>query len=150
MGVVADAALACGGEVIGVLPRGLFRREVAHAGLTELIEVSSMHERKAKMFELADGFIALPGGFGTCDELFEIITWAQLGLHDKPIGLLDDNGYYTALLAFVEHAVDEGFVPEGNRDMLLRDTDPAGLLRRMREFRQSASLAATVEPLPQP
>jgi uncharacterized protein (TIGR00730 family) len=128
MGVVADAALTGGGEVIGVLPRGLFSREVAHTGLTELREVGSMHERKALMSDLADGFIALPGGFGTFDELFEIVTWAQIGLHPKPIGLLDVEGYYGPLLALAAHAEAEGFVPAGNSRLLLRSDDPAALL----------------------
>lgn len=128
MGAVADAALAGGGEVIGVLPRALFRREVAHTGLTELHEVGSMHERKARMTELADGFIALPGGFGTFDELFEVVTWAQIGLHAKPIGLLDVAGYYTPLLTLVSHAAQEGFIPPANATMLLTTSDPATLL----------------------
>jgi len=128
MSVVADAALAEGGEVIGVLPRGLFSREVAHTRLTELREVGSMHERKALMSDLADGFVALPGGFGTFDELFEIVTWAQIGLHRKPIGLLDVDGYYGPLLQLAAHAETEGFVPSGNSDLLLRHSDPAALL----------------------
>lgn len=128
MGVIADAALAAGGEVIGVLPRGLFVREVAHQGLTEMHEVGSMHERKALMAQLADGFIALPGGFGTCDELFEAVTWAQIGVHHKPVGLLDVNKYFSALLAFVTHASGEGFIPPLQADLLLYATDPAALL----------------------
>src|SRR5262245_2275061 len=111
MGIVADAALAERGEVIGVIPRGLFQREVAHHGLTTLHEVGNMHERKALMADLADGFIALPGGYGTFDELFEILTWAQLGIHTKPIGLLDVRQYFSALVALIERAAQEGFVP---------------------------------------
>lgn len=128
MAIVADAALAAGGEVIGVQPRGLFAREVPHSGLTELREVGSMHERKALMAELSDGFIALPGGFGTCDELFEAVTWAQVGIHHKPVGLLDVNGYFSALLAFVAHATAEGFIPPEHARLLTCATDPAVLL----------------------
>src|SRR5215469_12575323 len=121
MGALADAALAAGGEVIGVLPRGLFRREVAHKNLTELHEVGSMHERKALMADFADGFIALPGGLGTFDELFEITTWAQIGLHTKPIGLLNVAGYFAPLLALLDHATAEGFVPPTNTTLLLHE-----------------------------
>ena len=131
MGALADAALAAGGEVIGVLPRGLFRREVAHRGLTELREVGSMHERKALMGELADGFLALPGGFGTCDELFEVVTWAQIGLHHKPIGLLDVEGFFAPLLAFVRHAAQEGFLPPAHVDVLLRAETPAAIIDQL-------------------
>jgi uncharacterized protein (TIGR00730 family) len=131
MGALADSVLSAGGAAIGVLPRGLFKREVAHPGLTELREVGSMHERKALMADLAGGFIALPGGFGTFDELFEIITWAQIGLHRKPIGLLDAHGYFGPLLALVRHATREGFIPDGQLDLLLHETDPARLLERM-------------------
>ena len=134
MGAVADAALAAGGEVIGVMPRGLFRREVAHLGLTELREVGSMHERKALMADLVDGFIALPGGYGTFDELFEIVTWAQIGITEKPIGLLDVMAYYKPLLALVEHAVREGFVPPGHVALLIRETDPVALLDRLAAY----------------
>ena len=131
MGALADAALAAGGEVIGVLPRGLFRREVAHRGLTALREVGSMHERKALMGELADGFLALPGGFGTCDELFEVVTWAQIGLHHKPIGLLDVEGFFAPLLAFVRHAAQEGFLPPAHVDLLLRAETPAAIIDQL-------------------
>src|SRR5262245_61683777 len=127
---IADAVLEAGGEALGVLPRGLFKREVAHPGLTRLYEVESMHARKALMSELADGFIALPGGFGTCDELFEIITWAQIGIHDKPIGLLDVGGYFRSLLTFVAEAVTEGFIPPGRVD-ILHETEPTALLERV-------------------
>jgi uncharacterized protein (TIGR00730 family) len=143
MGVVADAALAAGGEVIGVLPRGLFVREVAHQGLTELFEVGSMHERKALMAQLSDGFIALPGGYGTCDELFETVTWAQVGIHQKPVGLLDVNDYFATLLAFVAHASDEGFIPAAQIGLLLKETDPAALLDA---FARYQSPAATTSP----
>jgi uncharacterized protein (TIGR00730 family) len=128
MGVVADSVLAAGGEVIGVLPRALFRREVAHTHLTELHEVSSMHERKALMADLADGFIALPGGLGTFDELFEITTWAQLGLHTKPVGLLNVADYYTPLLALIAHAAKEGFIPPGHARLLLHEDNVTALL----------------------
>ncbi len=135
MGVLADNVLAAGGEAIGVLPKGLFLREVAHAGLSELHEVGSMHKRKALMADLADGFIALPGGLGTFDELFEITTWAQIGLHRKPIGLLNVDDYYAPLLALVEHAIAEGFIPEGQSSLLLRAADPATLLDEMAHAR---------------
>lgn len=127
----ADAALAAGGEVIGVIPRALVDREVAHAGLSELRVVSTMHERKAMMSELSDGFIALPGGFGTLDELFEIVTWAQLGLHAKPVGLLDVAGFWAPLMRLVEHTVQEGFVPEDQVALLLCERDAGALLARM-------------------
>jgi uncharacterized protein (TIGR00730 family) len=134
MATVANAALAAGGEVIGVLPRGLFRTEVAHAGLTKLYEVTSMHERKALMADLADGFIALPGGFGTFDELFEIVTWAQIGIHSKPIGLLDVAGYFAPLVALVEHASREGFLPAKHTKLLLRASTPATLVDTLLTF----------------
>jgi uncharacterized protein (TIGR00730 family) len=128
MGTVADAALAAGGEVIGVLPKGLFLKEVAHTSLTHLYEVNSMHERKAKMADLSDGFIALPGGFGTFDELFEIVTWAQIGIHSKPIGLLDVRGYFKPLLALVDHAAREGFIFPSHARLLHTSPSPVGLL----------------------
>lgn len=146
MGVAADAALAAGGEVIGVLPRGLFVREVAHQHLTELHEVGSMHERKALMAALSDGFIALPGGFGTCDELFEAVTWAQIGIHHKPVGLLDVNGYFTALLAFVAHATAEGFIPPEHARLLTCATDPAALLDAFARTHPPAEGAEGSEP----
>lgn len=128
MGIMADAALAAGGEVIGVIPRGLFRREIAHPGLSQLYEVESMHERKAAMADLADGFIALPGGYGTFDELFEITTWAQIGLHSKPIGLLNVADYFDPLLNMVAHASREGFIPAFNLHLLQRKSTPTELL----------------------
>ena len=146
MGVVADTVLAAGGEVIGVLPRGLFRREVPHRHLTELREVGSMHERKALMSDLADGFIALPGGFGTFDELFEIITWAQLGLHSKPIGLLDVADYFAPLLALIAHAAKEGFIPQGNTHLLLQTEDPVTLLNRFEAYTPPARESKWIEP----
>ena len=128
MGVVADAALAVGGEVIGVIPRSLVEREIAHSGLSELRVVSSMHERKATMAELSDAFVALPGGLGTLEELFEVWTWAQLGIHRKRIALLDVSDFYAPLTAFLDHAVDEGFIKTPNRSGLIVATNPEGLL----------------------
>jgi hypothetical protein len=131
MGVLADAVLAGGGEVIGVIPRALATKEVAHHGLTELRVVASMHERKALMAELADGFVALPGGFGTFDELLEIVTWAQLGLHAKPIGVLNVAGYFDAFTAVVEHAIAEEFVRPEYRDLFVLGDQPRALLARL-------------------
>lgn len=128
MGVIADTVLAAGGEAIGVLPRGLFSAEVAHPGLTAMHEVASMHERKARMADLADGFIALPGGFGTLDELFEIVTWAQLRLHAKPVGLLNVAGYFTPLLDMVARDVREGFIMPRHAALLLHADTPTDLL----------------------
>ena len=110
---IADAALAAGGEVLGVIPRAMVDRELAHPGLTKLHVVDSMHQRKALMSDLSDGYVAMPGGLGTLDELFEILTWAQLGLHAKPVGLLDVEGYWAPLRALVTHTVTEGFTPDG-------------------------------------
>ena len=118
MGVIADAALAAGGEVIGVIPEALATKEVAHAGVTQLHVVSTMHERKALMADLSDAFIALPGGFGTMDEFCEILTWAQLRIHSKPVGLLNVNGYYDELLALFDKMVREGFVTVTNRGLV--------------------------------
>ncbi len=150
MGEVADAALAAGGRVIGVMPRGLFRSEVAHFGLSELREVGSMHERKAMMAELSDGFIALPGGYGTFDELFEIVTWAQIGLHAKPIGLLNAADYYAPLLALVHHAASEGFVPHSHANLLLWASSPAELLDRFAAFTPAPLDERWSERLPRP
>jgi uncharacterized protein (TIGR00730 family) len=134
MGVLADAMLARGGRVIGVIPRALLAYEVGHHGLTELRVVESMHERKATMAGLSDAFVALPGGFGTLDELFEVLTWGQLGLHERPCGLLNVDGYYDALLAFLDRAHGDGFVRAMHRDMLLVDDDPARLLDRFADY----------------
>lgn len=131
MGALADGALAAGGAVIGVIPRRLVESEIAHAGLTKLHIVETMHERKAIMSELSDAVIALPGGSGTLDELFELFTWRQLGLHDKPIGLLDIAGYWQPLLAFLHHAVNERFLPAEDLDTLLVEPDAAVLLDRL-------------------
>ncbi|MCS4503171.1 LOG family protein YvdD [wastewater metagenome] len=135
MGAVADAALAEGGEVVGVIPETLLAREVGHREVTRLEVVTSMHERKARMAELADGFIALPGGLGTFEEIFEILTWAQLGFHRKPCGLINMAGYYDHLVTFLDHAVDTGFLRRSNRDMLLVDDDGERLLERFAEYR---------------
>jgi uncharacterized protein (TIGR00730 family) len=131
MGAVADAALAAGGEVIGVIPQELVDRELAHPGLTELHVVGSLHERKALMAELADGFAALPGGFGTLDELLEQLTWSQLGLHAKPVGLLDVEEYWRPLIALARHATDEGFVRESDLRAIAVAGDAEGLLDRL-------------------
>ena len=128
MGVIADAALAGGGEVVGVIPQRLMVAEVAHPGATEMHVTAGMHERKAKMAELSDAFVALPGGLGTLEELFETCTWAQLGYHRKPLGLLEVGGYFDGLLQWLGRAVDEGFVSRRHRDMLRADGDPDRLL----------------------
>lgn len=128
MGALANEALAGGAHVIGVMPEALVAKEVAHRGLTELRVVKSMHERKAMMADLADGFVALPGGWGTVEELFEILTWAQLGLHRKPCGVLNIHGYFDRLLSFVDHGVEEGFVRREQRAMLAVSTSPGELL----------------------
>jgi uncharacterized protein (TIGR00730 family) len=128
MGALADEALARGGEVIGVIPQHLMEREVAHQSLTELRVVATMHERKALMAELADAFVALPGGIGTLEELVEMLTWAQLGLHAKPVGIVNVEGYFDALLAFLQHAVAEGFLSPATRELLTVRSDPETLL----------------------
>ena len=135
MGALADAALAAGGEVVGVIPRALVEREIAHAGLTELREVASMHERKATMADLSDGFLALPGGAGTLEEIFEVWTWAQLGHHRKPVGLLNVDGYFDLLAAFIEHQERELFIRPEHRDMLIVESDPARVLDRFASYR---------------
>jgi hypothetical protein len=126
MGTVADAVLAAGGKVIGVIPRQLVELEVAHPGLSELVVVETMHQRKTRMYELSDAFVALPGGFGTMDEMFEMLTWAQLGLHRYPCAFLDVRGYYSQLRAMMDHMVNEGFVQSGQRDSVwFGDSVPA-------------------------
>ena len=142
MGGVADGALAAGGEVIGVIPQELVDRELAHGGLSELHVVGSLHERKALMADLSDAFVALPGGFGTLDELMEQLTWSQLGLHAKPIGLLDVEEYWRPLIALARHATEEGFVREADLGAIAVGGDADGLLDRL------ARLAA--EPRPRP
>jgi uncharacterized protein (TIGR00730 family) len=134
MGAVADAALAGGGKVVGVLPEFMVAREVAHPGLTELHLVSSMHERKAAMAARADAFVALPGGFGTLDELFEVLTWSQLGLHHKPCALLDVDGYYAPLVTFLDRAAAEGLLRPEHRAMLFVERDPERLAVRLASF----------------
>lgn len=138
MGAVADAVLADGGHVIGVIPQALVEREVAHTGLPDLRVVSSMHERKALMSELSDGFIALPGGWGTIEELFEVLTWGQLGLHRKPCGLLNVEGYYDPLMPFLRHGFDEQFVRTAFERMLLVSDSPAALLDAFASFEPPA------------
>jgi uncharacterized protein (TIGR00730 family) len=137
MGAVADAALAAGGEVVGVIPRSLEARELDHRGLTEQHVVGSMHERKKMMADLADGFIAMPGGMGTLEELAEILTWSQLGLHDKPkpLGLLDVEGYWSPLVSFFDHAVAERFIRAEHRQLVLVDASPEGLLAQLEAYR---------------
>lgn len=131
MGRLADAALAEGGRVIGVMPRHLVAREQAHLGLSELIRVTDMHERKATMAAHADAFIALPGGIGTLEELFEIWTWHYLGLHDKPLGVLDSGGFYAPLLQFLDGVVGEGFLDPRTREQLLSEASPQALLETL-------------------
>ena len=138
MGVLADATLAAGGEVAGVIPQSLVDREIAHPGLTELHVVGSMHERKALMAELSDGFIALPGGTGTLDELFEVYTWTQLGLQAKPLGLLDVRGYFAQLAGFLDHAVQERFVTPEHRGMLVVEERPLAMIDAFRRWRSPA------------
>lgn len=128
MGLLADTVLAGGGEVIGVIPANLFSKEVAHRGNTELIETDGMHERKALMYERSDAFIALPGGIGTLDELAEIATWRQIGLHTKPVGLVNSNGYYDSLLAWFDRAVEDGFVSHDKHALLQASPNPIDLL----------------------
>jgi uncharacterized protein (TIGR00730 family) len=137
MGILADTALADGGEVIGVMPQDLVDREIAHTGLTELHVVGSMHERKALMAELSDGFVALPGGAGTLEELIEVYTWSQLGLHDKPMGVLNVLGYYDGLAALLDHAVREGFLRQQHRAAMHAAATPAELLAAFDGWRPS-------------
>lgn len=135
MGHLARAALDAGGEVIGVIPRALHERKVAFSGLTDLRVVATMHERKALMVELSDGFMVLPGGLGTLEETFEVLTWAQLGLHGKPCGLLNVAGYFTPLLAFLDRVVAEGFLDAAHRSTLMTAEDPAELLEKFAAYR---------------
>ena len=139
MGILADTALEAGGEVIGVMPQALVDREIAHTGLTELHVVASMHERKALMAELADGFVALPGGAGTLEELIEVYTWSQLGLHDKPLGVLNVRGYYDALTALLDHAVRERFLRPEHRAAMHTAGSPAELLDAFEGWRPSTA-----------
>jgi len=140
MGVLADAALAAGGEAIGVIPEAMVAREIAHNGLTELHVVHSMHERKTLMADLADAFIALPGGYGTFEEFFEAVTWTQLGIHQKPCGLLNVEGYYDALLALLNRAVSDGFIREANRSLIVDASDVRTLLEKLGATRPAAEM----------
>jgi uncharacterized protein (TIGR00730 family) len=150
MGAVADAALAAGGEVIGVIPQELVARELAHGGLSELRVVGSLHERKALMAELSDGFVALPGGFGTLDELLEQLTWSQLGLHEKPVGLFDVEEYWRPLIALARHATEEGFVRESDLGAIAVGTDAEGLLDRLERMTREARPRPKWSGVPEP
>lgn len=134
MGVIADTVLNAGGEAIGIMPKALVDKEIAHGKLTRLEVVTSMHERKARMAELSDGFIALPGGFGTLEELFEVLTWGQLGFHQKPCGLLDVRNYYQHLVTFFDQTVTSGFLKPVHRDLLITSDSPVTLLDEMNQF----------------
>jgi uncharacterized protein (TIGR00730 family) len=134
MGMIADEVMRNGGKATGVIPQALMQREVGHHGLTELHVVKDMHERKAMMAELSDGFIAMPGGFGTLEELFEVTTWAQLGLHEKPIGLLNVNGFYDGLTSFASHLVAQGFVRPDHARLLMHAPEPSALLDLLQDF----------------
>ena len=138
MGKLADAVLAQGGEITGVIPHALVDREIGHSGVHDMRTVGSMHERKALMAELSDAFVALPGGIGTLEELVEVFTWSQLGLHRKPCGVLDVEGYYEELAAFLDHAVRERFLREEHRSTLIVEREPAALLERMTAYRPDA------------
>jgi uncharacterized protein (TIGR00730 family) len=138
MGVLADETLALGGEVVGVIPRPLATKELAHVGLTEMHVVASMHERKALMASLADGFVAMPGGLGTFEETLEVLTWSQLGIHRKPIGVLNVDGYYDGLLGMIAHGMDEGFIPREYRELSMSASTPAALLDAMEAWRPPA------------
>jgi uncharacterized protein (TIGR00730 family) len=145
MGALADAVIEAGGEVIGVIPRALVDREIAHRDVIDMRVVGSMHERKALMAELSDAFIALPGGVGTMEELFEVYTWAQLGLHRKPCGLLNVDGYYDGIEEFLTHAVAERFLRDEHRELLLIDRDPAALLQRIRDFQPDTAVPKWID-----
>lgn len=139
MGIIADEVMRAGGRVVGIIPKSLDDKEVGHRGITELEIVGSMHERKARMAELADGFIAMPGGIGTFEEFFEILTWAQLGFHDKPCGILNVANYYDGLLALCDNAVKEGFLRPVHRKLILDDFDGKTLIEKMENFRPQNS-----------
>jgi uncharacterized protein (TIGR00730 family) len=132
MGIIADEVLKAGGEVTGVIPTALVEREVGHSGLTRQFIVKDMHERKAMMAQLADGFIAMPGGMGTLEELFEMLTWSQLGIHAKPIGLLNVGGFYDGLVGFIDHASGQGFIKPHHKELMMSESDPQALLKRLR------------------
>ena len=135
MGIAANAAMKNGGKVVGIIPTLLVEKEAAKRDITELIIVDSMQERKQKLMELSDGFLILPGGFGTMDELFEVMAFVNLGVHKKPCGILNTNGFYDHLIAFIDHAAEQGFVRQHIRDFIVHDEDPAALLRKMISFR---------------
>ena len=135
MGEIASAVLERGGEAIGVIPQNLLKKELAHKGLSELRVVDSMHERKAQMAEISEGFISLPGGLGTTEEFFEMLTWTQLDIHQKPCGLLNVNGYFNKLLEFIDHAIDQQFIAPENRAMLLVDENPQILIGKLESYR---------------
>ncbi len=135
MRIIADEVMNAGGEVVGIIPESLDKKEVGHHRITELRIVNSMHERKALMAELADGFIAMPGGIGTFEEFFEILTWAQLGFHEKPCAVLNIAGYYDGLLALCENAVKEGFLRSAHREIILEDSSPSALLEKMKNYK---------------
>ncbi|HEY6533615.1 MAG TPA: TIGR00730 family Rossman fold protein [Acidimicrobiales bacterium] len=141
MGVLADAVMDGGGEVLGVMPVGLFSSEIGHTGITELVEVTSMHERKQRMAEEADAFLALPGGLGTLEELAEIVTWAQLGIHAKPVGVLDIGDFWRPLLGFLDQAVDAGFLQSRNRELVVRVTDVDEVLEVLGAARTPTNVA---------
>src|SRR5918999_1309046 len=145
MGRLADAVLAEGGEITGVMPEALVAKEIGHPALDDLRVVESMHERKALMADLADAFVALPGGLGTVEELFEVYTWAQLGLHRKPCALLDVDGYYAGIASFLEHAVNERFLSEDHRAMLIVEREPRALIERLRRFEPGAAVPKWID-----
>ena len=134
MGILADTAIEAGGDVIGIIPRNLVEKEVSHRGLRDLRVVNSMHERKAMMAELSDAFIAMPGGYGTFEEFCEVLTWSQLGLHSKPCGLLNVEGYFDPLLGLFDHAVEEKFLKPEHRRMVIAENKPESLVARLREY----------------
>ncbi|MDQ0177787.1 LOG family protein [Bacillus chungangensis] len=134
MGEIANEVLAHGGEVTGVMPRGLFKGEMIHTELTNFIEVEDMHARKAKMMELADGFIAMPGGFGTFEELFEVLCWSQIGIHQKPIGLYNIRGYFDPMLQMVKHSIQEGFSNDTHLDLIVSSQEPGDLIAAMQQY----------------
>ena len=140
MGRVANTVLQQGGRAIGVMPKGLFRGEIVHTELTELHEVMNMHERKGKMGELSDAFIALPGGFGTFEEIFEVVSWGAIGIHRKPIGLLNVDGYYNPMMEMVDHGVKAGFIHPSHAPLLICESEPALLLEKLHHFKPPASI----------
>jgi hypothetical protein len=137
MGIIADTVMQNGGKVVGIIPQFLIEMEVAHSRLSEMIMVKTMHERKKRMTDMAQGFMIMPGGIGTMDEFFEVFTWAQLGLHAKPIGLLNTNGFFDKLLAYIDFAVEEGFVKPQSREMILIETDAEQLIENMQNYEAS-------------